>query len=156
MAFLRAGDILPEHALYEVAFALGADERIDILYTDHDQINPDGQRSDPWFKPGWDPDLLLAQDYINHLAVYRRTLVEAIGFLRPDFDEAELYDLALRATAATGSDCVHHVPAILYHRRSEKGTNGLERGLTEPCALLELRTVPCVIIWTRWGIPRRF
>jgi FkbM family methyltransferase len=130
VAFVRAGDILPEHALYEVAFALGADQRIDILYTDHDQINPDGQRSDPWFKPGWDPDLLLAQDYISNLAVYRRTLVESIGFLRPDFEEAELYDLALRATAATASGCVHHVPAILYHRRSEKGTNGLEKALT--------------------------
>jgi FkbM family methyltransferase len=129
VAFLRAGDILPEHALYEVVLALGRDERIEILYTDQDQINPDGRRSNPWFKPGWDPDLLLAQDYINHLAVYRRSLVEAVGFLRTGFDEAELYDLALRASARTGPDRIHHLPAILYHRCSEKGRNRCERAL---------------------------
>src|SRR5205823_9505683 len=63
VAFLRAGDILPEHALYEVAFKLGADMGADIVYTDHDQIGVDRQRSNPWFKPGWDPDLLLAHNY---------------------------------------------------------------------------------------------
>jgi O-antigen biosynthesis protein len=116
---LRSGDILPEHALYEVAFELGRNERTDIVYTDNDQIGPDAKRSSPWFKPGWDPDLLLAQDYISHLAVYRRTLVEAVGLLRPDFEGAQFHDLALRATAATTPDRVRHIPAILYHRREE-------------------------------------
>jgi GT2 family glycosyltransferase len=135
VSFLRAGDILPEHALYEVACALGGEQRIDILYSDHDQIDPDGERSDPWFKPGWDPDLLLAQDYIGDLAVYRRTLVEAVGFLRPDCDGAEFYDLALRAMGVTAPDRVHHLPAILYHRQSETETTGLEK------ALLTLRAI---------------
>jgi O-antigen biosynthesis protein len=129
VAFLRAGDILPEQALYEAAFALGGTKRIDILYTDHDQVNPDGQRSDPWFKPGWDPDLLLAQDYISDLAVYRRSLVEAVGRLRPELTGAEFYDLALRATAATRAERVLHVPAILYHRYSEKQTTRPEMAL---------------------------
>jgi O-antigen biosynthesis protein len=129
VAFLRAGDILAEHALYEVAVALQGADRIDMLYTDHDQVSPDGQRSDPWFKPGWDPDLLLAQDYISDLAVYRRALVEDVGFLRPEFAGAEYYDLALRTTAAIGADRVCHVPAILYHRRSEKQTDRSERAL---------------------------
>jgi O-antigen biosynthesis protein len=135
VTFLRVGDILPEHALYEVACALSGEQRIDILYTDHDQIDPDGERSDPWFKPGWDPDLLLAQDYIGDLAVYRRTLVQAVGFLRPDCEGAEFYDLALRAMGVTAPDRVHHLPAILYHRRSETETNGLEK------ALLALRAI---------------
>jgi O-antigen biosynthesis protein len=129
VAFLRAGDILPEHALYEVALALGGVERIDILYTDHDQVNADGQRCNPWFKPGWDPDLLLAQDYISDLAVYRRALVEAVGLLRPEFAEAEFYDLALRTTAASRPDRVHHISAVLYHRRSEKQATRSERAL---------------------------
>jgi GT2 family glycosyltransferase len=124
VVFLGAGDILPEHALYEAAFSLGSDQEIDLLYTDHDYLGPDGQRSDPWFKPGWDPDLLLAQDYISNLTVYRRTLVEAVGRLRPDFEEAELYDLTLRVIAASASKRVHHVPAILYHRRAKNETAG--------------------------------
>src|SRR4029077_19428762 len=77
VAILRAGDILSEQALYEVVFALGGDGWPDIVYSDCDQLNSDGQRANPWFKPGWDPDLLLGQDYISDLAVYRRTLVEA-------------------------------------------------------------------------------
>jgi O-antigen biosynthesis protein len=117
VAFLRAGDILPEHAFYEVAFELGRHERTDILYTDHDQMNPDRQRSSPWFKPGWDPDLLLAQDYISDLTVYRRKLIEEVGFLRPEFAGAEFHDLALRATGAAMPYSIRHVPAILYHRR---------------------------------------
>ena len=128
---LRSGDILPEHALYEVAFELGRNERTDIVYTDYDQIDRDGKRSNPWFKPGWDPDLLLAQDYISHLAVYRRTLVEAVGLLRPDFEGAEFHDLALRATAATTPDRVRHIPAILYHRRDENKAIHSENALPE-------------------------
>jgi GT2 family glycosyltransferase len=119
VAFLRAGDVLAENALYEIAVELGGNPSADIVYTDHDQISEDEQRSDPWFKPGWDPDLLLAQDYISDLTVLRRELVEAVGLLRPGFEGAELHDLALRATAATTPDRIYHVPAILYHKRNE-------------------------------------
>jgi glycosyltransferase involved in cell wall biosynthesis len=119
VAFLRAGDLLPEHALYEAAVALGGNERAEIVYTDVDSITSDGQRNNPWFKPGWDPDLLLGQDYVNNLAVYRRALVESVGALRSGFDGAEFHDLALRTTAATTSDRILHLPAVLYHKRAE-------------------------------------
>ena len=118
-------DLLPEQALYEVAFELGRHEQIDIVYTDSDQVSLDGRRSDPWFKPGWDPDLLLAQDYVSQLAVYRRELVEAIGFLRPESEGAELHDLALRATSATTRSKIRHLPTVLYHRRKKPGTSHL-------------------------------
>ncbi|MBV9492522.1 MAG: DUF4214 domain-containing protein [Verrucomicrobia bacterium] len=119
VAFLRSGDILPEHALYEVAVELGANARPDVVYTDQDRIDAKQRRSDPWFKPGWDPDLLLAQDYLSHLVVYRRAVVEDAGFLRAGFEGAEYYDLALRVTAAITPDRIRHVPAILYHRRTD-------------------------------------
>ncbi len=119
VAFLRAGDLLAENALYEIAVELGGNPSADIVYTDHDQISEDEQRSDPWFKPGWDPDLLLSQDYMSDLTVFRRALVETVGLLRPGFEGAELHDLALRATAATTPDRIYHVPAILYHKRNE-------------------------------------
>src|SRR5271165_7166859 len=119
VAFLRIGDLLPEHALYEVAIEIAANPCADVIYSDNDQISAAGQRVNPWFKPGWDPDLLLAQHYISDLAVYRRTLIEEIGFLRPGFEGAEFHDLALRATAATTPDRVRHIPAILYHKGDE-------------------------------------
>jgi GT2 family glycosyltransferase len=135
VAFLRSGDILSEHALYEAAVELGASAHTDIVYSDHDQIDAGGQRTDPWFKPGWDPDLLLAQDYVSNLAVYRRKLVEGLGSLRPGFEGAELHDLALRATGATTSDHIRHIAAILYHRRSE------DHAIHSENALPALRTI---------------
>jgi len=126
VAFLRAGDLLAEHALYEVALEFGANARTDIVYSDEDQIDAAGRRFNPWFKPGWDPDLLLAQDYVSNLTVYRRTLVEQVGALRPGFGEAEFRDLALRASAATTPDRVRHIPAILYHRLFDETANHSE------------------------------
>src|SRR5271166_5691733 len=130
VAFLRIGDLLPEHALYEVAIEIAANPSADVVYSDNDEINAAGQRVNPWFKPGWDPDLLLAQHYISDLAVYRRTLIEEIGFLRPGFEGAEFHDLALRATAATTPDRVRHIPAILYHRLDGNKTIHSENALT--------------------------
>jgi O-antigen biosynthesis protein len=116
VAFLRGGDILSELALYEVLVAILGNPSVDILYTDHDEISTSGTRSNPWFKPGWDPDLLLAHDYLNDLTVYRRTFLEKVGLRQPAPESATLYDLALRATAATTPDRIVHVPAVLYHK----------------------------------------
>jgi len=98
---------------------IGANPDADVIYSDQDQIGAAGQRLNPWFKPGWDPDLLLAHNYIGDLVVYRRTLLEQIGFLRTSFEGAGFHDLALRATAATPPDRIGHIPAILYQRRDE-------------------------------------
>jgi O-antigen biosynthesis protein len=121
VAFLRGGDTLPEHALYEVLVAILANSSVEILYTDYDEIDASGIRSNPWFKPGWDPDLLLAQDYLNDLTVYRRVFLEQVGLLHPELEGAAFYDLALRATVATTPDRIVHVPAVLYHRRDRRG-----------------------------------
>jgi GT2 family glycosyltransferase len=119
VAFLRGGDFLPEHALYEVALEVGANPDTDVVYSDQDEIGDAGRRMNPWFKPGWDPDLLLAHNYIGDLVLYRRALLEKIGCLRTGFEGAEFHDLGLRATAATAPDRIRHISAILYHRRRE-------------------------------------
>jgi O-antigen biosynthesis protein len=118
IAFVDAGDLLPEQALYEVAVAV-VDKSFDIAYTDSDQIDSNGKRFDPWFKPGWDPDLLLAEDYIYGLCVYRTQLVREIECLRSEFTGAEFHDLVLRISACTTPDRIVHIPAVLYHSWSD-------------------------------------
>ena len=86
-AFLHGGDALPEHALYEIAVELGTTPEATILYTDRDEIDIRGLRSNPWFKPGWDPDLLLANNYFNDFTVYRFELLKEIGYLRTGLRE---------------------------------------------------------------------
>ena len=139
---LQSGDILAEHALYEVVIALGGNRQSDVVYTDSDCLDSEGKRTDPWFKPGWDPDLLLGQDYLSSLAVYRRDLVEGAGWLRSGFEGAELYDLALRVTRATTPDRIIHVPGILKHCCEAKETNDSKNEAAElPVAEAKWRAV---------------
>jgi len=119
VAFLDHDDLLSERALYEFAAAVAACSDVDILYSDQDQIDDAGRRSNPFFKPEWDPDLLLSQNYINHLVAYRRTLLESLGGLRPGFDGSQDYDLILRASRNTEAGRIRHIPSVLYHWRRE-------------------------------------
>ena len=121
VAFMDHDDELAPEALYEVVRHLDQHDD-DIVYTDEDFIDPDGSRVNPHFKPDWSPDLLLSHNYMTHLLVVRRSLVEALGGLRPEYDGAQDYDFLLRATERTGR--IGHVPKILYHwRRTAQSTS---------------------------------
>src|SRR3546814_19737041 len=77
-----SSDLLTEDALYWMAVELEAHPDADVLYSDEDKID-DGERLfAPFFKPDWSPELFLSQNMINHLGVYRRSLVEAVGRFR--------------------------------------------------------------------------
>lgn len=122
IALMDNDDTLPVHALYMVAAELAAHPDTDILYTDEDKIDTAGRRYDPHFKPDWNPALLLSQNYVNHLTVYRRTLVAAAGGFRQGFDGAQDHDLLLRCSEQTSPARIRHLPAILYHWRAIPGS----------------------------------
>jgi GT2 family glycosyltransferase len=124
VALMDHDDILPEHALYEVAVEINAHPDADVIYSDEDQIDQMGRRSAPYFKPDWNPELLLGLNLISHLGVYRRSLIMQLGGLREGLEGSQDYDLALRATDATTPDRIRHIPAVLYHwRRSAQGSS---------------------------------
>ena len=116
VAFLDHDDVLAPHALAVAACAFAEDPRLELVFSDEDQLI-EGKRRRPYFKPGWNPDLLLSQNLICHLAVYRRTLVTELGGMRPDMAGAQDYDLALRVVEKIGGHRIRHVPLILYHWR---------------------------------------
>ena len=120
VGLLKESDELAPDALFEVARLLQEHPEADLIYSDVDEIDGKGNRSNPYFKPGWSPDLLLSLDYVSQLSVYRRSLLEEIGGLREGFDGCQDYDLVLRATERTGE--IHHVPKVLYHRRATAGS----------------------------------
>ena len=119
-AILLPGERLAAQALYEVAVALGAHPGTDLLFTDEDVMDTAGARRAPRFKLGWDPDLLLAEDCIGALAVWRTQVLRDAGGLRAGFGGAARYDLALRATRAILPDAIRHLPAVLLHRPAEE------------------------------------
>ena len=107
-------DALAPDALFEVVRLLQEHPGADLVYTDEDKVDDQGNRFDPYFKPGWSPNLLLSANYVSHLSVYRRSLLEEVGGFREGFEGSQDYDLVLRATERT--EKIHHVPKVLYHR----------------------------------------
>src|SRR5437867_1895575 len=59
-------------------------------------------------------------NYITHLSVFRRTLLDAIGGFRPGLDGSQDYDLLLRVSERTRR--IAHIPKILYHWRKIPGS----------------------------------
>jgi GT2 family glycosyltransferase len=125
VALLDHDDVLPEHALFEVAAAIADNPGLDLIYTDEDKIDYGGRRFAPYLKSDWNPDLLLSQNMFNHLGVYRRSLVEEIGGFRQGYEGSQDYDLVLRASVLATPERIYHIPRILYHWRAAVGSTAL-------------------------------
>ncbi|MGM0239190.1 glycosyltransferase family 2 protein [Enterococcus sp. AZ103] len=117
VALLDNDDELAPIALYEVAKLLNRQTDLDLIYSDEDKIDMEGRRFDPAFKPDWSPDLLLGTNYISHLGVYRKTIMDKIGGFRVGLEGSQDYDLVLRFTEQTTADKIGHIPQILYYWR---------------------------------------
>jgi GT2 family glycosyltransferase len=74
---VRGGDSLDPRALAQVATYLERDDPPDLIYADHDVLDSQGRRADPFLKPGWSPELLLSLDYIGPFVAVGRAAAEA-------------------------------------------------------------------------------
>ncbi|WP_429950390.1 O-antigen biosynthesis protein [Enterococcus sp. AZ170] len=117
VALLDNDDELAPIALYEVVKLLNQYPDLDLIYSDEDKIDMQGNRFEPAFKPDWSPDLLLGTNYISHLGVYRRSIMEEIGGFRVGLEGSQDYDLVLRFTEKTTASKIAHIPKILYYWR---------------------------------------
>lgn len=115
IVLLDHDDMFPPFALFEVVKAIN-DTKADFLYSDEDKITEDGEkRLDPHFKPDWSPDTLRSYNYITHLSIFKKELLNKIGVFREGFDGSQDYDLILRATEQARQ--IVHIPKVLYHWR---------------------------------------
>jgi glycosyltransferase involved in cell wall biosynthesis len=141
VALMDHDDILPERALYEIAALLQDHPDADMIYSDEDKIDAGGHRYEPYFKTDWNPELILAQNMVSHLGVYRRSLMEEVGGLREGFEGSQDYDLALRVSERTTGERIHHIPWILYHWRQHGGPQTFSQGQMDRCAAAAHRAV---------------
>ena len=123
VGLLDHDDELADHALYEVVKAINANPELDLLYSDEDKIDLDGNRFEPFFKPRWSPELLRSCNYICHFLVCRRSLLVDVGRLRAGFEGSQDHDLLLRLSERT--DRIHRIPRILYHWRAIGGSTAM-------------------------------
>lgn len=121
-ALLDHDDAFAEDALARVAVEIGRHPDAGLIYSDEDKIDEAGVRSNPFFKPDWNPELFLAQNYINHLGCYRADLLREVGGFREGFEGSQDYDLALRCVERLRPEQVRHIPRILYHWRMIGGS----------------------------------
>ena len=122
IAFADHDDLLSLNALYEMVYALNEDRSIDVVYTDEDKTNfANNKYFEPHFKPDFSIDLLRSVNYICHLFMAKRELVDEVGYLRDEFNGAQDYDFVLRCCEKAKR--IYHVPKALYHWRChEKST----------------------------------
>lgn len=127
IAFCDHDDTISKDALYEVVKAINTQDA-DFIYSDED-ILQDGIRKNPHFKPDFSPDLLTSYNYICHLCVVKRLLIEQVGMLNDKFDGAQDYDFVLRATQKATK--IYHINKILYHWRSHEESTSYDSSAKE-------------------------
>ena len=120
IALLDHDDLLHPAALYEVMRAIES-TGADFIYTDESIFHKDPRDAfKAHFKPGFAPDSLRGVNYICHLTVFRRSLLEETGLFDPDCDGSQDHDMVLRLTEKARR--VAHIPEVLYYWRAHTGS----------------------------------
>ena len=118
IVFADHDDEMTPDALFQCVKALNENPEIEVLYSDEDKMSMDGHKFfQPHFKPDFNIDLLCTVNYICHLFVVKKEIVDQIGMLKKEFDGAQDYDFVFRCVEAAGREKIHHIPRILYHWR---------------------------------------
>lgn len=136
IALVDHDDELTEDALYEVVKVLNQHPNAQLIYTDEDKLTDYGFRYDPHFKPDWSPDLLMNQNYISHLGIYRTDIAKQIDGFRIGYEGVQDYDFLLRYIEQIDTKQIYHIPKILYHWRAIVGSTALD--VTEKSTVYEL------------------
>lgn len=109
-------DLLSPEALYQCAKAVQKEPQTDVIYSDEDKVDMSGKKFfEPHFKSDYNIDLLCTMNYICHLFVVRKDVMERAGLFESCYDGAQDHDFILRCTEK--AEHIVHIPKILYHWR---------------------------------------
>lgn len=133
IALLDHDDLLTADALYEVVKNIeeekNAGKIAKVIFSDEDKCNSDGSVFfAPHFKVGYNKELLYTNNYICHFLVCKAELMKEL-LLRKEFDGAQDFDFALRATDYVNQEkqrgepvSICHIPKVLYHWRCHENS----------------------------------
>lgn len=120
IALFDHDDLLHPSALYEVMRAI-CEHGADFIYTDENTFSEEPHDAyNPHFKPDFSPDTIRSYNYICHLSVFSRELLDSVGYFRSEYDGSQDYDLILRLTEKAKK--VFHIRKILYYWRAHKNS----------------------------------
>lgn len=126
ICFFDHDDLLEPNLLFEYARATNKHEDTDLLYCDEDKLLPDGTLSQPFFKPGFNLDLLRNNNYICHMLTIRKSLLDKLAPNSKEFDGAQDHNLTLEAVEQARR--VSHVSKVLYHWRVSPSSTAGDAG----------------------------
>ena len=121
LALADHDDLLAPHAIFCMGQALQK-SNADFVYSDEALFRKTMQTPQvAHFKPDYAPEYLMACNYICHLAVFRKSLFEAVGGERSACDGAQDHDLFLRIIdemqKSDPAAAPLHIPQVLYYWR---------------------------------------
>jgi len=125
IALMDNDDELTPDALYETVKAINL-HHAEFIYSDEDKIEMDGTFSDPHFKPDFAHDLFLSQNYMSHLGVIKKELIDKVDGFTVGLEGSQDYDLYLKVLEHT--DKIYHIDKVLYHWRKIPGSTAAEYG----------------------------
>ena len=125
IALLDHDDILHPCALWYAAKAI-AEQKADFVYTDEATFEGEVENVVLYpFKPDFMLDNLRSNNYICHLSVFSRALMERSGGgERMEYNGSQDYDLFLRLTEQ--AEKIVHIPHALYYWRSSPGSTAAD------------------------------
>lgn len=118
VAFVDHDDVLAADALLHVAMAARRQPGVKLIYTDNRMIDHVGSVLNVFSKPDWSPTTLLSYNYVNHLMVVRRDLLDRLGGLRQDYAGSQDWELLFRLREELQDMDVVHLPHNLYDWRA--------------------------------------
>lgn len=116
-------DEITVDAFYEVVKAIN-EKSAEFIYSDEDKLEMDGNYSNPYFKPDFSQDMFYAQNYLSHLSVIKKELIDKVGGWELGLEGAQDYDLYLKVLEYTKN--IVHIPKVLYHWRKIPGSTASE------------------------------
>lgn len=92
-----------------------------LVYGDEDEWNSNRSiRMNPWFKPDFSPDTLLAYFYYGNVFAVRASELEGISWKAEENCLMNLYDMCLQISFPVKREKIGHVQYVLYHAESLK------------------------------------
>jgi GT2 family glycosyltransferase len=126
IVFLDHDDMLSPNALYEMVKKLNENQNLKLIYSDEDKIDENNHRYQAHFKSGWNPDLFYSQNYLCHLVLLKKSIVDKIGGLRKGYEGSQDYDLLIRYIDEINHNEIDRIEKILYHWRAIQGSTALD------------------------------
>ena len=105
---LSSKTLLHEAALLVAVISAVENSQAEILYCDHDHVNPQDEFCDPHMKPGWNPDLFAAINYMAPFVLFKKELWEKCHNA-----EDNQHDFLLQATKGISKEAIVHIPYVL-------------------------------------------